>query len=101
MPHTLCFIGGGNMARSLIGGLVAPGRDPRRMVVADPMPAQLESLQQQFGVRGTANNLEAVNGADVIVLAVKPQEMRNVITALAPALTRRPLLISVAAGIRA
>jgi pyrroline-5-carboxylate reductase len=101
MPHTLCFIGGGNMARSLIGGLVARGRDARLMVVADPMPAQLESLQQQFGVRGTTNNLEAVNGADVIVLAVKPQEMRNVMTTLVPALTRRPLLISVAAGIRA
>ena len=101
MPHTLCFIGGGNMARSLIGGMIARGRDPRRVVVADPIAAQLESLQQQFGVRGTTSNAEAVAGADVIVLAVKPQEMRSVVTSLAPALTQRPLLISVAAGIRA
>jgi pyrroline-5-carboxylate reductase len=101
MPHTLCFIGGGNMARSLIGGLIARGRDPKLMTVADPMPAQLEALQRQFGVRGTTSNLEAVANADVIVLAVKPQEMRNVTTALAGALPKRPLLISVAAGIRA
>ncbi|MBB6094777.1 pyrroline-5-carboxylate reductase [Povalibacter uvarum] len=101
MPHTISFIGGGNMARSLIGGLIARGRDPKRMVVADPMQAQLDSLHQQFGVRGTTNNLEAATGADVIVLAVKPQEMRNVTTSLLPALKNRPLIISVAAGIRA
>ena len=101
MPHTLCFIGGGNMARSLIGGLIARGRDPKLMVVSDPMQAQLDSLQQQFGVRGTTHNAEAARDADVIVLAVKPQEMRNVTSALVPALERKPLLISVAAGIRA
>lgn len=101
MPHTISFIGGGNMARSLIGGLIARGRDPKRMLVADPMQAQLDSLHQQFGVRGTTNNLEAATGADVIVLAVKPQEMRNVTTSLLPALKNRPLIISVAAGIRA
>ncbi|HEY6642404.1 pyrroline-5-carboxylate reductase [Povalibacter sp.] len=101
MPHSLCFIGGGNMARSLIGGLIARGRDAKLIIVADPLPAQLEALRSQFGVRGTSSNLEAVTGADVIVLAVKPQEMRAVTTGLAPALARKPLLISVAAGIRA
>lgn len=101
MAHTLCFIGGGNMARSLIGGLIARGRDPKRMTVADPMQGQLDSLHQQFGVNGTMNNAEAASGADVIVLAVKPQEMRNVATVLASALKQRPLVISVAAGIRA
>lgn len=101
MPHSLCFIGGGNMARSLIGGLIARGRDPKRMIVSDPMQAQLDSLQHQFGVRGTTDNAEAARGADVIVLAVKPQEMRNVTGALVPALAQKPLLISIAAGIRA
>lgn len=101
MTHSLCFIGGGNMARSLIGGLIARGSDPKQIVVADPVAAQLEAIHQQFGVRGTSDNAEAAKDADVIVLAVKPQEMRNVTTALAAALPNRPLLISVAAGIRA
>lgn len=102
MAHSLCFIGGGNMARSLIGGLIARGTDAARISVADPIAAQLDSLQRQFGVRVSASNADAVRGADVIVLAVKPQEMRNVTTALAPALaSRRALIISVAAGIRA
>lgn len=102
MNQTLCVIGGGNMARSLIGGLIARGADATRISVADPVASQLASLQQQFGVRVSASNADAARDADVIVLAVKPQEMRNVTTALAPALApRRPLIISVAAGIRA
>lgn len=102
MAHSLCFIGGGNMARSLIGGLIARGTDAAHISVADPVPAQLDSLQQQFGIHVSTSNADAISGADVIVLAVKPQEMRNVATALAPALTsRRALIISVAAGIRA
>lgn len=102
MAHSLCFIGGGNMARSLIGGLIARGTDAARISVADPVAAQLASLHEQFGVRVSPNNADAVRDADVIVLAVKPQEMRNVTTTLAPALvSRRPLIISVAAGIRA
>ena len=102
MNQTICFIGGGNMARSLVGGLIARGTDATRICVADPIAAQLDSLQQQFGIRVAANNEDAVRGAEVIVLAVKPQQMRSVATALAPALAaRRPLIISVAAGIRA
>jgi len=102
MKHTLTFIGGGNMARSLIGGLIARGADANRITVADPLPAQLESLQRQFGVRVSANNGEAVRDAEIIVLAVKPQEMRTVTEGLgAVVAARRPLLVSVAAGIRA
>lgn len=102
MNHTLCFIGGGNIARSLIGGLIARGTDATRISVADPIASQLNSLQKQFGVRVSASNTAAARDADVIVLAVKPQDMRNVTTALAPVLApRRPLIISVAAGIRA
>ncbi len=101
MPHTLCFIGGGNMARSLIGGLITRGVEASQIVVADPARPQLELLQQQFGLRVATDNQQAVKAADVVVLAVKPQEMRNVTSALAPALSHRPLIISVAAGIRA
>jgi pyrroline-5-carboxylate reductase len=101
MNGTLCFIGGGNMARSLIGGLIARGWRPEQIVVADPLPQQLDTLRRQYGVRGAGSNLEAARGAHVVILAVKPQELRNVVTELAPALAQRPLLISVAAGIRA
>jgi pyrroline-5-carboxylate reductase len=101
MTHTLCFIGGGNMARSLIGGLIARGWEATRIVVADPVATQLESLRAQSGIRVASDNREAVSGADVVVFAVKPQDMRNVATALGSSLSHRPLIISVAAGIRA
>lgn len=101
MAHTLSFIGGGNMARSLIGGLIARGIEASRILAADPIESQLASLEQQFGIRSSVRNEDVVRDADVVILAVKPQEMRNVVTALAPVMTHRPLLISVAAGIRA
>lgn len=101
LSETLACIGGGNMARALIGGLIAQGLPPAHIVVADPVEAQRTSLAQHYGVRVTASNNEAVATAQVIMLAVKPQELRNVAQQLAAQLTHRPLIISVAAGIRA
>jgi pyrroline-5-carboxylate reductase len=90
------------MARSLIGGLLARGWSAQRIVVADPMPGQLEALRAQLAVRVTDDNATAVRDADIIVLAVKPQEMRHAAIEIREAIaSRRPLLISVAAGIRA
>jgi pyrroline-5-carboxylate reductase len=97
----ISFIGGGNMARGLIGGLLTQGVAPDRIQVADPASGQLESLHSDFGVRGASDNIAAVRSADVVVLAVKPQELRAVTTLLREELlARQPLLISVAAGIR-
>jgi pyrroline-5-carboxylate reductase len=102
MNHTLCFIGGGNMARSLIGGLLARGMQAERIVVADPVAAQLDALKADYGVRVARSNPAAAQDADVVVLAVKPQELHAVVAELQDALqSRGPLLISVAAGIRA
>lgn len=101
MNASLCFIGGGNMARSLIGGLVARGFDAQRITVADPAATQLQTLREEFGVNVTQNNATAAQGADVVILAIKPQEMRRVVTELAASFTGTPLIISVAAGIRA
>jgi pyrroline-5-carboxylate reductase len=99
---TIAFIGGGNMARSLIGGLLARGWQAGQIVVADPMPAQLDSLRTQWPVRVTDDNAAAARDADIIVLAVKPQMMRKAADAIRTAIgDKRPLLISVAAGIRA
>lgn len=101
MDKTLAFIGGGNIARSLLGGLLARGWSPERIVVADPSAAQLQALQSEYRVRVTADNAEAARAADIVVLAVKPQEMRNAAAAIREAVTSRSaLLISVAAGIR-
>jgi pyrroline-5-carboxylate reductase len=101
MNQTIAFIGGGNMARALIGGLTARGRPAKSIVVADPIDAQLDALQAAYDVRATRDNLEAVRGASIVVLAVKPQELRAVVTSMQEVLlANRPLLISVAAGVR-
>lgn len=97
---TLAFIGAGNMGRCLIGGLIANGHPAQRICAADADAAQLATLKQSFPVATTTDNAQAVAGADVVVLAVKPQQMRTVATRLASALAaRRPLVVSIAAGI--
>jgi pyrroline-5-carboxylate reductase len=96
----LAFIGGGNMAAALIGGLTKRGLPRERIVVADPSRAQLEHLTRAFGVTAAADNKSAVAGAEVVILAVKPQQMRAVALGLAPDIAAAtPLVISVAAGI--
>jgi len=94
---SIAFIGGGNMARSLITGLLGAGADPDRIVASDPAPAQRELLAE-LGVRTTDDNAAAVSGADTIVLAVKPQVLGAVLKAL-PALESGQLLVSIAAGV--
>lgn len=97
----IALVGGGNMARGLMGGLIARGANPAYLTVAEPDASGREALQRQFGVAVTSDNAAAVAGARVIVLAVKPQIMAQVVRALAPALQQsRPLVISVAAGIQ-
>jgi pyrroline-5-carboxylate reductase len=96
----LAFIGGGNMAAALISGLTKRGLPPDRVTVADPSQEQLERVARDYGVQTAADNAGAVQGAEVVVLAVKPQQMRSVALGLAPHLASgRPLVISVAAGI--
>lgn len=99
---TLAFVGGGNMARSLIGGLVARGADPARLRVAEPVPALREALARDFSVPVFERGEQAVEGAQVWLLAVKPQVMREVCASLAAqARAQAPLAISIAAGITA
>jgi pyrroline-5-carboxylate reductase len=96
----MAFIGGGNMAAALIGGLIKRGLQASRVVVADPSREQRQRLVDDYGIEAAADNAAAVKGAEVVVLAVKPQLMRTVALSLAPHLEQsRPLLISVAAGI--
>jgi pyrroline-5-carboxylate reductase len=97
----IALIGGGNMARGLLGGLIAKGANPSSITVSEPDAAARDRLQRDFGVASTGDNAAAIAGAQVVVLAVKPQIMAQVVRPLAPALQQqRPLIISVAAGIR-
>jgi len=98
---TIAFIGGGNMASSLIGGLVADGYNATKIYASDSDGEKLASLAARFGIRSASDNLDAVKRADVVVLAVKPQAMEMVAKDLAKAIQQyRPLVISIAAGVR-
>jgi pyrroline-5-carboxylate reductase len=97
----IAFIGGGNMARSLIGALVRGGTPADAIAVAEPNAELRALLARDFGVAVHDTALAAAAGAGVIVLAVKPQVMKAVCTELAASIAQaHPLLISIAAGIR-
>jgi len=96
----LAFIGGGNMAAALIGGLIKRGVPGERLAVADPNSDQLHRLVRDFRIEAAADNVGAVQGAEVVIFAVKPQLMRGAALGVAPHMDAgRPLIISVAAGI--
>ncbi|MDR2012746.1 MAG: pyrroline-5-carboxylate reductase [Rhodanobacter sp.] len=97
----IAFIGGGNMARSLIGALVRGNTPAASIAVAEPNADLRVALARDFGVEVHARGADAVHGAGVVVLAVKPQVMQAVCAELAPAFGgARPLIVSIAAGIR-
>jgi len=97
---TLTFIGGGNMARSLIAGLIRQGTAPAHIHVAEPVTAMREQLTADFGVKTYASATEAAAQGAVWVLAVKPQVLRDVCASLtALARSQQPLVLSIAAGI--
>ncbi|HET9044065.1 MAG TPA: pyrroline-5-carboxylate reductase [Burkholderiales bacterium] len=95
----ITFVGGGNMATALIGGLVAKGFAAQSIKVVEVVPEARERLAASFGVKCVEQPAAATPFGDVVVLAVKPQQMRTVARALAPHL-RGELVLSVAAGIR-
>jgi pyrroline-5-carboxylate reductase len=101
MDIDAAFIGGGNMGSALIRGLVARGLAPQRIRVGEAVPARRIQLADELGVRVTSDNAQAAAGADVVVLAVKPQDMATTTRQLASVLgERKPLVVSIAAGIR-
>jgi pyrroline-5-carboxylate reductase len=102
MNDSIAFIGGGNMARSLVGGLLAQGREPASIRIAEPVAALRDALHADFGVAVFEEGAQAIEGAATWVLATKPQVLRNVCEALAgQAQAQRPLVVSIAAGITA
>ena len=95
----LTFIGGGNMASALIGGILARGGAVADIQVADVMPQACERLHAEFGVAVHESPVAAIAGSDCVVLAVKPQQLRDVAIGLAAHVGTR-LVLSIAAGIR-
>ena len=99
--RTIGFIGGGNMATSLLGGLISDGCPASNIWVAEPDADRRETLASRFGVATTANNNELVEAVDVVVLAVKPQVLHEACRGIADTLqAHKPLVLSIAAGIR-
>ncbi len=98
----ILIIGGGNMATSLIGGLVADDYPVERLIVADPDAGSRQRLAGHFAIDVVDDNRRAVEAADVVILAVKPQVMRSVVREIAGLgeAGRRPLYVSIAAGVR-
>ncbi|MDB5987558.1 MAG: pyrroline-5-carboxylate reductase [Nevskia sp.] len=95
---TVCFVGGGHMAASLIGGLLAAGLDRGRIRVAQRNAERAQALRLRFEIEVVADAATAVSGAAIVVLAVKPQQMAQALTQFK--LAAGTTVISVAAGVR-
>lgn len=95
----ICFIGAGNMASAIIGGLTQQGYPHSQLVATDPSEDKRAQLSAELGIEVLADNLQAARGSEIIVLAVKPQVLEQVVCDLRPALAHQPLMISIAAGI--
>ena len=95
----IAFIGAGNMAASLIGGLRAQGVDASAIRASDRGAEQREKISAEYGIATFASNAEAIAGADLIVLSVKPQVMKEVCLDLAAHIGANQLIVSIAAGI--
>ena len=100
MSLKITFIGAGNMARSLAGGMIAKGMDPINITLSDINEQALQEARSQLQVNTTRDNVLACQKADIVVIAVKPQVVAEAMAPLQTLLQQRqPLLISIAAGI--
>jgi len=101
MPEpTIAFIGAGNMGQALIHGLIQSGYKAEYIIAADPVEEHRSKLEQDYQIRTSTENKHACLAANVVVLAVKPQQVQAVLSDLTTSLAeRKPLLMSIAAGI--
>ena len=97
--YRIGFIGAGNMASAIVGGLIRNGLSPSQLYLSDPNETTLEQIANQWAVNTTSSNLASVTPSDVIILAVKPQVMDKVCESISTADLQNKLIISIAAGI--
>lgn len=95
---SVAFIGAGAMGAAMIGGLAGGDVDPRRVTASDRNEDRLALVRDQFGIRTTLCNREAARGADVVVLAVKPQVLPAVLSELQGGIRENALALSIVAG---
>src|SRR5207237_5587183 len=94
------FLGAGKMATALSKGWLTAGlTTPERVCASDPLPAARDSFAQDTGAFVSALNGEIIQRSEVVVLAVKPQNMSGLLAEIQPAVTPKHLLVSIAAGI--
>jgi len=91
------FIGGGNMAEALIKGMTSKGM--KEIIVSEPREERGTELQRLYGIKTTTSNREVVAACDIIILAVKPQNMESVLDEIAGDITDKKVVVSIAAGI--
>lgn len=100
LPPCIGFLGAGQMATALARGWLTAGlASPDRTLASDPLPAAREAFAARTQAKATADNRAVVGQSDVLVLAVKPQSMKGVLTEIRPAVTARHLVVSIAAGV--
>jgi pyrroline-5-carboxylate reductase len=94
------FIGGGNMAEALIKGIRGRGQGAREeLIVAEPGEERRRYLEQTYGIKTTSSNKEVASSCNIIILAVKPQNMEAVLDEISPDITEEKTVVSIAAGI--
>ena len=99
MESKVVFIGAGNMAEAIVSGMVAGGFcSPEKIIMTDIRPERLADLEREYGVSISTDN-SVVKNAEIVVLAVKPQVMMDVLKGMMPVLRKETLIISIAAGI--
>jgi pyrroline-5-carboxylate reductase len=98
LNEKITIIGAGNMGSSLIAGLIKNNYAPNNICATDPDSAKLNNLQHQYQINITTNNQQAVQFADIIIFAIKPQVFAPIAKELKPNLTKGQLIISIAAG---
>jgi len=97
----IAFIGGGNMGEAMLAAVLEEGLvEPEAVRVSDVSPARLRSLEQKYGVAVTASNLEAISAKDIVILAVKPQNLAEVMAELGGQLKSGQVVLSIIAGAR-
>jgi len=97
----LAILGGGHMGRALVAGLLRSGTRPERIGIGESSEEARRVLASELGVTATPDNARAVDGAAVVVVAVRPQDAGTVLEAVSPLLkAQRPLVLSIAAGVR-